>query len=110
MLYSKALLAATYKNGKPGVRTDEHEKAECHRFKTEYLFKNKKIPKDLYISRLIQHFLIIKAIEIQLQQLPKTTHSELSAFFTLSYLKELWRTPTIQDDLKQLGVNTETID
>ncbi|AMV12988.1 hypothetical protein ULM_02860 [Legionella pneumophila] len=70
-MFSKALISATYKNGKPGQLTEEHEKAEHHRFKTEYLFKNAEIPKDLYASRLIQHFLIIKAIETKLQNLTK---------------------------------------
>ncbi|WBV65619.1 hypothetical protein PGH44_14440 [Legionella pneumophila] len=39
-MFSKALISATYKNGKPGQLTEEHEKAEHHRFKTDYLFKN----------------------------------------------------------------------
>lgn len=109
MLFSQALLNATYKNGKPGKPTEEHENAEHHRFKSQYLFKNKKIPKDLYVSRLIQHFLIIKAIETQLQSLSDTGKSEINAFFALSYLEQLWRTPGIQSDLQQLGVNPDAI-
>lgn len=105
-MFSKALLNATYKNGRPGQLTAEHERAEHHRFKSEYLFKNKKIPKDLYASRLIQQFLIIKAIETKLQ---KTDKAEISAFFSLSYLDQLWRTPAMEDDLRQLGVNPEEI-
>ncbi|HAT8179286.1 TPA: heme oxygenase [Legionella pneumophila] len=108
-MFSKALITATYKNGKPGQLTEEHEKAEHHRFKTEYLFKHKMIPKDLYASRLIQHFLIIKAIETKLQSLPKTEQSEISAFFALSYLEHLWRTPGIENDLRQLGVDPDKI-
>ncbi len=108
MFFSKALLAATYKNGMPGKRTEEHEQAEFHRFKTGYLFKDTKIPKDLYVARLIQHFVIIKAIETQLQN--TTDKTSISAFFTLSYLEELWRTPGMQADLIQLGVSPEQID
>lgn len=108
-MFSKALLTATYKNGRPSQRTDEHEKAEHHRFKTEYLFKTTKIPQDLYVARLIQHFLIIKAIETQLQNLSKTDKSEISAFFALSYLEHLWRTPGIENDLRQLGINPNEI-
>ncbi|MCE0722814.1 biliverdin-producing heme oxygenase [Legionella resiliens] len=108
-MFSKALLTSTYKNGKPGQRTDAHERAEHHRFKTEYLFKNPKIPKDLYVSRLIQHFFIIKAIETQLQSLSGTNKAEINAFFSLSYLQQLWRTSAIEEDLRQLGVEPETI-
>lgn len=81
-MFSKALITATYKNGKPGQLTEEHEKAEHHRFKTEYLFKNAKIPKDLYASRLIQHFLIIKAIEKNYKVCQKQ-NSQKSAHFLL---------------------------
>lgn len=108
-MFSKTLMTATYKNGKPGQLTEEHEKAEHHRFKTEFLFKNTAIPKDLYVLRLIQHFLIIKAIETQLQQLPETTQSEISAFFALSYLGHLWRTPGMERDLRQLGIEPAAI-
>lgn len=108
-MFSKALISATYKNGKPGQLTEEHEKAEHHRFKTDYLFKNAEISKDLYASRLIQHFLIIKAIETKLQNLPKTEQSEISAFFALSYLEHLWRTPAIENDLRQLNINPDEI-
>ena len=109
-MFSKALLNATYKNGNPGKLTKEHEKAEHHRFKSEHLFKDKIIPKDLYISRLIQHFLIIKAIETQLQHVTKSAaKSEISSFFALSYLDHLWRTPAIESDLRQLGVNPDKI-
>ncbi len=110
MFYSKALLTATYKNGRPGGElTDEHRKAEHHSFKKDYLFKNPQIPRELYASRLIQHFLIIKAIETQLQNLSHQGKSEINAFFSLSYLHHLWRTPGIQRDLQQLGVNTDEI-
>lgn len=108
MFFSKALLAATYQNAMPGKRTKEHEQAEFHRFKTEYLFRNTNIPKDLYIARLIQHFVIIKAIETELKNLADQT--PINAFFTLSYLDELWRTPGIRADLIQLGVTPEQID
>ncbi|WP_019215426.1 heme oxygenase-like domain-containing protein [Legionella tunisiensis] len=77
-MFSKALLNATYKNGRPGQLTAEHERAEHHLFKSEYLFKNEVIPKDLYVSRLIQQFLIIKAIETKLQKADK---AGMSAFF-----------------------------
>ena len=107
-MFSKALLNATYKNGKPGQLTAEHERAEHHRFKSEYLFKNKKIPKDLYASRLIQQFLIIKAIENKLQS-SETDKTVISAFFSLSYLDQLWRTPAMEEDLRQLGVNPDEI-
>lgn len=105
MFYSKALLSATYKGGTYGERTEAHEKAEHHRFKTDILFKSPKIPKDPYVLRLIQHFVILKAIENQLQNLPAKGKKELSAFFALSYLEDLWRTPGIEEDLQQLGVN-----
>lgn len=109
MFYSKALLNATYKNGMPGKLTEAHEKAEHHRFKSQFLFKNPVISKNLYIARLIQHFLIIKAIETQLNKLSSVEKSEISAFFALNYIDQLWRTPAIQNDLKQLGVNTDEI-
>lgn len=108
-MFSKALLAATYENGKVGKLTTEHEKAEYHRFKKEYLFKDKKIPRDVYASRLIQHFLIIQAIETKLKSLSGTARSEISAFFTISYLEQLWRTPAIERDLQQLEVNPAVI-
>ncbi|CEG55732.1 biliverdin-producing heme oxygenase [Legionella fallonii] len=107
MLFSQALLAATYQGGKYGKRTDEHEKAEFHRFKTEHLFKNKKIPEDLYVARLIQHFVIIKAIETQLKGLEDKT--PISAFFALTYIEQLWRTSGIRADLEQLDVNVDEI-
>ncbi len=107
--FTDALLQATYKGGKPGRLTEAHRKAEHHRFKTERLFKNTAIPKDLYVSRLIQHYVIIKALEQQLQCLnPEAKHS-LNAFFTLQYLSELWRTPAIVRDLQKLGVNAQEI-
>jgi heme oxygenase len=93
-MFSKALISATYKNGKPGQLTEEHEKAEHHRFKT----------------RLIQHFFIIKAIETKLQSLSKTEQSEISAFFAISYLEHLWRSPAIENDLRQLNINPDEID
>ncbi|KTD62356.1 biliverdin-producing heme oxygenase [Legionella shakespearei] len=109
-MFSKALMNATYKNGRPGQLTAEHEKAEHHRFKSEFLFKNPAIPKNVYVSRLIQHFLIIKALETRLQQLPETAQAdEISAFFALSYLEQLWRTPGIAEDLRQLGVSPDEI-
>lgn len=100
--YSAALLSATYKNGMPGKRTDAHEKAEFHRFKTEHLFNGPIIPKTLYAARLIQYLVILKAIETRLQNLSGEEKSSINAFFTLSYLEHLWRTPAIQNDLKQL--------
>ncbi|MGQ3888318.1 biliverdin-producing heme oxygenase [Legionella sp. CNM-1927-20] len=110
MFFSKALLHATYKDGKPGKLTEEHQKAEHHRFKTQYLFKDKKIPKGPYVARLIQHFFIIKTIETQLQNLSTEGKSEISPFFALSYINQLWRTTAIQKDLEQLGVNIDTIE
>jgi heme oxygenase len=110
MFYSKALLHATYINGNPAKRTDEHEKAEHHRFKTDYLFKkNAPIPKDLYVARLIQHFVIIQAIESQLQNMSEEGKAEINAFFALAYLEQLWRIPGIQKDLEQLDVNIHAI-
>ena len=107
-MFSKVLYNATYKNGNPGKLTEEHEQAEHHRFKKDFLFKNKQIPKDLYASRLIQHLLIIKALETQLQNLSEDK-SAVSPFFALSYLDALWRTPGIENDLRQLGVNPDKI-
>lgn len=108
-VFSRALLAATYKNGTPRILTEEHAQAEHHRFKTEYLFKNEAIPKDLYVSRLLQHFLIIKTIETQLQNLSKEGKSEISAFFALSYLEHLWRCSGIEQDLRALNVAPDNI-
>lgn len=108
-MFSKALISATYKNGRPGQLTEEHEKAEHHRFKSEFLFKNTEIPKDVYVSRLIQHFLIIKALEKRLKKLRGTDQAEISAFFALSYLEQLWRTPGIKEDLRLLGVAPDAI-
>jgi heme oxygenase (biliverdin-producing, ferredoxin) len=108
-MFSKALMNATYKNGRPGQLTEEHEKAEHHRFKSDVLFKAPAIPKNIYASRLIQHFLIIKALETRLHQLPETAQAEISAFFALSYLEQLWRTPGIEEDLRQLGVSPDEI-
>lgn len=106
--YSKALLAVTYKNGKAGTLTNEHQEAEHHRFKS-YLFKEKIIPKNLYIARLIQQYLIIKAIETKLQNVSDTDKLEVNAFFTLSYLDSLWRTLAMKTDLLTLGVNPDKI-
>ncbi len=108
-MFSKALLNGTYKNGRSGHLTDEHEKAENHRFKTEHLFKNKKIPKELYATRLIQHFLIIKALEIHLRNLSTSAKSEINAFFALSYLEDLWRSLGIEHDLQQLNVDPNNV-
>ncbi|MDI1353208.1 MAG: biliverdin-producing heme oxygenase [bacterium] len=108
-MFSKALLTSTYKNGKPGQRTEEHEKAEHHPFKTQFLFKNPKIPKNLYIVRLLQHFFIIQALETQLQNMPVSDKAKLNTFFTLSYLNQLWRTPAIEKDLHQLGANNDAL-
>ncbi|KTD46632.1 heme oxygenase [Legionella rubrilucens] len=108
--FTEALLAATYKNGKPsGALTEVHAKAEHHRFKKDYLFKDKAIPKAVYASRLIQHYLIIQSLEMHLQALSTEKESALSAFFILSYLNELWRTPAIERDLQQLGINPKEI-
>lgn len=106
-MFSKALLTATYKEGKPGQPTETHETVEHHRFKKEFLFKNKFISKKIYASRLIQHLLIIKALETQLNT--PEAKSELNSFFTLSYLEQLWRTQGMENDLHQLGVNPKTI-
>jgi heme oxygenase len=106
-LFSQALLTATYKNGRGGELSEEHKKAEHHRFKTEYLFKNPRISRELYASRLIQHFLIIQLIETQLQNFAQS--EEISAFFALSYLEHLWRTPALEQDLQQLNINPNKI-
>ncbi|WED42693.1 biliverdin-producing heme oxygenase [Legionella cardiaca] len=109
-LYSKALLAATYKDGKPGGQlTQKHREAEYHPFKTEHLFKNAVIPKDLYGARLIQQFLIIKALEKRLQGLSTQDKSEISAFFALTYLENLWRTAGMEKDLQQLDIDPNKI-
>jgi heme oxygenase len=108
-MFSKALLTATYQKGAPGKLTKEHKEAEYHRFKADYLFKNKIISKELYVARLIQHFLMIKAIETELQNLSNTDKTKINAFFTLAYLEQLWRTPAIEKDLRQLGVDPNSI-
>lgn len=110
MLYSQALLVATYVNGKPGSRTPEHERAEKHPFKLQHLFKETQIPKDLYASRLIQQFLIVKAIETQLMKLSEVDAKKINAFFTLDYLEQLWRTPGMQRDLYALAGTEEIND
>ncbi|KTC64708.1 heme oxygenase (plasmid) [Legionella adelaidensis] len=108
-MFTQALLNATYKDGRIGTLTAAHEKAEHHRFKKDYLFKNTKIPKDLYALRLIQHLLIIKAIESRLQRLRPDEQSDISAFFSLSYLTHLWRTPGMEKDLEQLEIDSTAI-
>lgn len=105
--YKNALLRATYK--RPGERTDAHEKAENHPYKTKYLFKKQAIPKDLYTARVIQQFLIIQSIERRLKNLSKDEKAEINAFFTFSYLDSLWRTSSMEADLKQLDVNPHVI-
>lgn len=108
--FTAALLAATYKNGKPrGALTEVHARAEHHRFKKDYLFKDKAIPKAVYVSRLIQHYLIIDALEKQLATLPEEKAQSISAFFSLSWLDQLWRTSAIEKDLQQLGINPKEI-
>lgn len=108
-MFKKALLNATYKDGLPGTRTKEHEEAEFHKFKTDHLFKNKKISKDLYVARLIQQYKIIQILEIKLNNLMADEKSEISAFLTLNYLSSLWRTSFMQSDLTILGVNPKSI-
>lgn len=108
-MFSKALLKATYINGKPGRLTQEHAKAEHHRFKSNFLFKQVEIPQNHYTSRLIQHFFILHAIEKKLQELSEAAKSELNPFFALSYLEHLWRTAKIKNDLNQLGLKADTI-
>lgn len=107
--YSKALMNTTYINGKPPKLTLAHQQAENHRFKTEFLFKDTEIPKAPYVARLIQHFLIIQAIETQLQGLSIEDKNQLSAFFALTYLEQLWRTSGINKDLKLLGIHSSDI-
>lgn len=109
-MFTKALLASTYQDGRPGKLTVEHAKAEHHRFKSDFLFKDIEIPKAPYVSRLIQQFLIIKALERQLQKIPGKETSDISAFFALSYLDELWRTPVMEKDLQLLGIDPDHID
>lgn len=104
MIYSKALLYATYIDGKAAnPRTPAHEQAECHPFKTEYLFKTVRIPREGYEARLIQHLVIIDALEKRLQHFSNEERTAISAFFAISYLDGLWRSPGIQKDLEQLG-------
>lgn len=110
--FSQALLMATYKEGRLGKLTEAHDKAEHHRFKTELLFKEKKISKDLYVSRLIQQYLIIKHVEERLQKLQgysQNPETPVSAFFELSCLEYLWRTAAIKADLIQLQVDPDHI-
>lgn len=110
LLFKNALLAATYNEGKPGKKlTPMHEKAEHHRFKKEFLFKEPVIAKEYYLSRLIQHYLLIRAIENQLRSLSADQKTELNPFFTLNYLDQLWRTAGIEDDLRYLGMDVESI-
>lgn len=111
-MFSKALLDATYVDGNPTKPlSPAHYKAEHHRFKQDFLFKAKEkaIPKELYASRLIQQFLIIKALETKLANLSKTEKAEISAFFALSYFQDLWRTSAMADDLRQFGVDPDAI-
>lgn len=107
--YKDVLLNATYKKGKVGVLTQAHQRAEHHPFKTKHLFKETIIPKNLYVARLVQHFLIIQALEQQLLGLNEKEKAELDAFFTLSFLDQLWRTAAIQNDLEQLGIEVTEI-
>lgn len=108
--FDQALLRATYKNGKIGTRTDAHEAVEYHHFKTGHLFKRRAVvSKELYTSFLIQQLLIIKAIETKLDNLSPDKKFEINAFFTLSYLEKLWRTKAMEQDLRGLGVDPETI-
>lgn len=109
MLFSEALLKATYKSGRPPHLTEEHKRAEHHPFKKDFLFKDKAIPKDLYASRLIQHYLIIKAIEDKLQCLSEDEQESINPFFALSYLDALWRTSGIEQDLEQMDVDLSQI-
>lgn len=106
-MFSKALLNATYQNGRPGQPTKAHEQAEHHRFKKEFLFKEQIIAKDIYASRLIQQLLIIKTLEQHLQS--EAAKTELSAFFALNYLEQLWRSQAMENDLKSLGLDPQAI-
>lgn len=109
---------ATYNNGKPGPKnlTKAHEDAEKNKFK-EALFGTEEtrivtpmiIPKKLYAARVIQQFAFIKALETQLQTLSSSDQPELKAFFALTYLQELWRTPAMKNDLRNLGVDPDNI-
>jgi heme oxygenase len=109
-MFTKALWNATYKKGLPPKLTKKYNEVENHRFGTDYLFKEIAIPKEPYVSRLIQYFFIIKEIETQLQCLPEDKKSQISAFFAFSYLNQIWRTSEIKKDLLQLGVNPDSID
>lgn len=109
-MFRTALFNATYKNGRPGTLTPEHEAAEHHAFKIHHLFKEKAIPKDVYVLRLIQHYIIINAMESQLKELSEHQRSELNPFFCLSYLSELWRADGIVRDMKALDVDPEHLD
>lgn len=109
-MFTAVLLKSTYKDGKPGRLTKAHEMAEHHRFKKNYLFKNLAISKECYALRLIQHFLIIDAIEGCLKNLTESDKTTLSPFFALSYLEHLWRSKAIQGDLQQLDVDPQHIE
>ena len=107
---SEVLLHATYKNGQASQSnlTDPHKCAEHHPYKTQYLFiQGKKIPRNLYTARLIQHYLIFKTLE---QNLAKYANDpSIAAFLQLNFAEELSRTQGVADDLKKLGINPEKI-
>ncbi|MCA0402728.1 MAG: biliverdin-producing heme oxygenase [Proteobacteria bacterium] len=110
-MFTKALLAATYKDGNPSRgMTDAHMKAEHHRFKKEGLFKETIISQELYVARLVQQFVIIKEIEAQLKSLPPNSKNEIDSFFALSYINELWRTSGMEQDLKLLDEKNSSLD
>jgi heme oxygenase len=107
---SEVLLYATYTNGEVAQSnlTDPHKSAEHHPYKTQYLFiQGKKIPKNLYTARLIQHYLIFEALEANLAKY--ANDSSVAVFFQLNFVKELSRTQGIADDLKKLGIDSEKL-
>lgn len=108
-MFRNALYLATYKSGQPGKLTDAHKRAEHHRFKSELLFKKSTIPLKPYTARVVQQFVMIRAIESHLQNLSVKGQAELNAFFSLAYLNELWRTLPMEKDLKQLNIDPSSI-
>lgn len=107
---AELLLHATYQDGVvlPSRLTEPHARAEKHPYKTQHLFrKGKKIPRNLYVARLIEHYAILKALENKLKQCRE--NADIAPFFALNFSRELARTPVISNDLEQLGVRADRL-
>lgn len=107
---SQVLLHATYKDGQVGQQnlTEAHFWAEHHPYKIEYLFlQGKKIPTNLYVARLIQHYYIFSALEKALDAFKNDAN--LKPFFRLNCIKELKRAFRIVQDLRKLGIDREKL-